>query len=145
MASGLVGAAALTTIHELASSRLADAPRMDVLGMRALRRFIPAFAHERPRSTRLRRWALAGDIVANAAYYAAIPGSTRPATWTRAAALGAGAGIGALLLPAPMGLGDPPSANRPRNQVMTVAWYLVGALAAAATANALGATRRQFA
>ena len=36
LGSGLVGACALTLIHETARRFVDDAPRMDVLGMRAL-------------------------------------------------------------------------------------------------------------
>lgn len=137
LVSGLAGALVLTAIHEAARRRFPDAPRMDVLGMRALRRFVPALAHEQPRSSRLRRLALAGDIVANTAYYAAVPGATAARTWTRATLLGVAAGAGALTLPRRIGLGDAPRVERPANQVMTMAWYVAGALAAAATARAL--------
>lgn len=137
LVSGLAGALVLTAVHEVARRQLSDAPRMDVLGMRALRRYVPGLEHERPRSSRLHRLALAGDIVANAAYYAAVPGATAARTWTRAATLGLAAGVGALALPRRLGLGDPPNAGTPANRVMTVAWYLAGALASAAMARAL--------
>ncbi|MBS1817008.1 MAG: hypothetical protein JSU08_03680 [Acidobacteria bacterium] len=137
LASGVAGAVALTAIHQAAQRRIPDAPRMDVLGMRALRRFVPAFEHERPRSSRLHRWALAGDLIANSLYYAAVPAKTTGATWARAAALGLGAGAGALWLPQPMGLGEPPKSASRANQLMTVAWYLTGAMTAAMAATAL--------
>ena len=132
--SGAVGAAVLTLVHETARRRLPYAPRMDVLGMRALRR-LPVFEHERPRSQRLQRWALAGDLLANSLYYAAIPAASRRATWSRAAALGLAAGAGALLAPARVGLGDPAGSEYRANRIMTMAWYVAGALAAAAAAN----------
>jgi hypothetical protein len=134
--SGAVGAAALTLVHEGARRHLPYAPRMDVLGMRALRR-LPSFEHEHPRSSRLHRWALAGDLVANSLYYAAIPAASRRMTWSRAAVLGLAAGTGALLAPARVGLGDPPGSEYRANRVMTVAWYVAGALAAAAAANGM--------
>jgi hypothetical protein len=139
--SGLAGALALTAIHEFARRRVPDAPRMDVLGMRALRRWIPGLSSERPQSARLRGAALAGDLVANTLYYAAVPGRTSAATWHRATALGIAAGAGALLLPQPMGLGNPPHIGSPANQWMTMGWYVAGAVAAAAAANALTARR----
>jgi hypothetical protein len=137
LASGAAGAAALTLLHEVGRRRVPYAPRMDVLGMRALRRLVPALKHERPRSARLHRWALAGDLVANAAYYAAVRGRSRASTWTRAAALGLGAGAGALLLPEPLGLGQAPDADKNANRAMTVAWYVAGALVAAAASNGM--------
>ena len=135
--SGAAGAVALTAIHEVGRRQLPYAPRMDVLGMRALRRIVPAFEHERPRSSRLRAWALAGDLLANTIYYSAVPAKTSARTWGRAAALGLGAGVGALLLPEPMGLGTPPESEKRANQAMTVAWYVLGALVAAAAANGI--------
>jgi hypothetical protein len=134
--SGAVGAATLTAVHEAGRRRLSYAPRMDVLGMRALRR-LPAFEHEQPRSSRLRRWALAGDLIANSLYYAAVPAASARTTWGRAAALGLAAGVGALALPPRLGLGDPPDSHRRANQAMTVAWYVAGALATAAAANGM--------
>ena len=141
LTSGAAGAVALTAIHELGRRQLTYAPRLDVLGMRALRRFVPGFEHDRPRSSRLRRWALAGDLLANTVYYAAIPSRSRGGTWTRAAALGLSAGAGALLLPEPMGLGDAPHAERRASQAMTVAWYVAGALVSAALSNAMNRRR----
>lgn len=134
--SGAIGALALTAVHEMGRRRLPYAPRMDVLGMRALRR-LPAFEHERPRSARLQRWALAGDLIANSLYYAAVPAASAASTWARAAALGVAAGVGALALPERMGLGEAPNSQRVANQAMTVAWYVAGALATAAAANGM--------
>jgi hypothetical protein len=73
--------------------------------------------------------------VSNSVYYAAVAAPTRRATWTRAVVLGAAAGIGALLLPEPMGLGPPPHSEHRGNQLMTLTWYLAGALTAAAVAS----------
>ena len=112
--------------------------------MRALRRFVPAFRNERPSAGRLRNWALAGDLVANSIYYAAVPARTKAETWTRAATLGLSAGVGALLLPPAVGLGDPPNSHSSANKAMTLAWYVAGAIVAASAANMLtGAPRRQ--
>ena len=143
---GAIGAVTLTLVHELGRRILPGAPRMDVLGMRALRRLerAPGWSSfewlrrlSRANEQTRHRAALAGDLVANSLYYAAVPGGSAGETWTRAAVLGTAAGAGALLLPRPMGLGDAPRSARGDNQAMTIAWYLVGALAAAAAANAL--------
>jgi hypothetical protein len=135
--SGAVGAVALTALHELARRRLPTAPRMDLVGMRALRRLAPPLREPNLRTRDLHSVTLAGDLVSNSIYYAGIPASTPSATWTRAAVLGVAAGLGALLLPEPMGLGPPPHSNFRSNQVMTVAWYVAGALATAAAATAM--------
>ena len=140
--SGMAGAAALTAVHQAARMVSDNAPRMDVVGMRAIARGRDAAAigdttpgsGEHPS---LYNMALAGDLVFNSAYY------SLATTWARGAALGLIAGIGALLLPKRMGLGDPPGSEHVSNQVMTVAWYVVGGLAAAWTAQCLAERRAE--
>ena len=73
----------------------------------------------------------------NTLYYPAIPARTPAKTWSRAALLGGAAGIGALLAPERMELGDPPNGEVRANQAMTIAWYVAGALAAAVAANSM--------
>jgi hypothetical protein len=137
LASGAVGAVALTALHELGRRNVANAPRMDLMGMRALRRMAPRLNEPHMPSARLHAIALAGDLVCNSLYYAAVPARTPALTWTRAAVLGLAAGFGALILPEPMGLGPPPHSDRRSNQAMTVAWYVAGAAATAVAATAV--------
>ena len=138
LTSGAIGALGLTVLHELARRRVSNAPRMDLMGIRALRRMSPKLHEPHVSSERLHTVALAGDLMCNSLYYAAIPGRTPTSTWTRAAVLGLAAGFGALLLPEPMGLGPPPHSDRRSNQAMTVAWYAAGAAATAVAATAIG-------
>jgi hypothetical protein len=49
----------------------------------------------------------------------------------RGAALGLAAGLGAVFLPGPLGLGEAPSNRTPATTAMTIGWYLIGGLAAA--------------
>ncbi len=131
--SGAAGAVALTAVHQAARAVTDAAPRMDVLGVRALARGSRAVGIEPPPSEHrgLYGAALAGDLLFNSAYY------SMATTWTRGAALGLLAGIGALVLPQRLGLGDPPKSELLANRIMTVAWYTFGGLAAAATAQCL--------
>src|SRR5947209_18621022 len=78
LGSGLVGACALTLIHEAARRFLDDAPRMDVLGMRAVAKTLRAVDVEPP--VPLHEAALVGDIVSNSLYYSLVgAGSSRDA------------------------------------------------------------------
>lgn len=132
--SGAAGALALTAVHQAARAFTDYAPRMDVLGMRALARGANAAGTEAPRThAGLYGATLAGDLIANSMYY------SLATTYKRGTVLGLLAGLGALVLPERMGLGVPPKSELLSNQVMTVAWYLVGGLAAAATAQCLSA------
>lgn len=135
LASGLAGATALTTLHEIARQVIHDAPRMDVVGMRGVARLCQLGGFEPPKPHQLYTLTMVGDVLSNGIYYAAVPGDSRTATWMRAVTLGLAAGIGAVLLPEPLGLGKPPHAERTRTRVLTVAWYLTGALVAAAMAD----------
>lgn len=109
--------------------------------MRAISRGIAMFTESRPPlSDQLHRITLAGDLIINSLYYSAVSASTEAATWRRGVVLGAFAGAGALMLPERMGLGTPPHIESSRNKILTVTWYLVGGVAAAAAANAMRRT-----
>ena len=142
--SGAAGAMALTAVHQAARAVTDAAPRMDVVGMRALARGAEAAGTAAPSTHNgLYTATLAGDLICNSAYFALAT------NYTRGAALGVLAGIGALVLPQKMGLGAPPKSELLANQVMTVAWYVIGGLAAACTAQWLAGRRdddaREFA
>lgn len=130
-ASGFAGACVLTLIHESARRALPDAPRMDVLGMRAIARTMRGVGQEPPREEELHAMALAGDVAGNSLYYSLVAVGRPEGALLRGTILGLAAGVGAVLLPEPLGLGDAPSARTPQTKAMTVGWYLAGGLAAA--------------
>jgi hypothetical protein len=136
LVSGAAGAFALTAVHQLAAERVPTAPRMDIVGMRALGALLTA-AHVRlPGLRALYTATLAGDLTANSIYYAAVaalPGHPIAA----GASLGLAAGVGALIVPQAVGLGPPPYAWAWSNRLMTVAWYTVGGIAAGAAYSVL--------
>ena len=139
--SGMAGACALTLLHESARRAVPNAPRMDVLGMRAIGALCRRFGQSPPPEKPLHDVTLAGDLAANSLYYSLVGLQRGPAAWAMGAVLGLGAGIGAVVLPEPMGLGRDASRKTRATEVMTVAWYLVGGLAAAAAASALRPSR----
>ena len=137
LASGIAGACALTLLHEGVRRAVPDAPRMDVLGERALAGIMRRLGHEPPAEKPLHDITLAGDLVANSLFYTVVGTQRGPAAWAAGALMGIGAGVGALLLPGSLGLGHEPAHKTRGTEVMTVAWYLAGGLAAAAAANLL--------
>lgn len=137
MAGSLAGSVILTIVHETLRKYVSDAPRMDVLGMRSISKLMEKVDQEPPQDKeQLHNWAMAGDIVSNTLYFS-LAGTGKNALW-RGVALGAAAGAGALLLPGPLGLGEEPSNKTTKTQVMTVSYYLLGGLIAAAVGYALG-------
>lgn len=138
ISSGAIGAAALTLVHEAARHTVPEAPRMDVLGKRALAAGVRAVGGEPPRDPALHAAALGGDLVANTAYYSLVGLGGAEGAVTRGALLGFLAGLGAVFLPGPLGLGTRPSRRTPETAAMTVAWYTIGGLVAGAMYGCLG-------
>jgi hypothetical protein len=137
LASGFAGAVAVTVVHETVRRFLPHAPRVDVIGTRALRRPIEALGYEPPPWDRLHRYALGGDLLANSLYFSLVAAGSPEGAMARGLVLGAAAGVGAALLPPVMGLGKQPHRLSPMTELLTVAYYTLGGVVAAETARAL--------
>lgn len=133
--SGLVGASSLTLVHEAARRVIPHAPRVDILGMRAIAQAMRAADQQPPPRQQLYWLALGSDILSNALYYSLVSVGSRRYIWQRGALLGILAGLGTVFLSPVLGLGRQPRQHTPATQLMTIAWYLIGGLAAAATAR----------
>lgn len=134
--SGLAGAAAMTVLHESLRRVMPDAPRLDLLGMRALARARSAAGAE-PAPESLHGQALVMDLASNAAYFS-LAGAAGPddSPWL-GKLLGIGAGFGSLYLPGMMGLGTEPTRRTPETEAMTVGIYAVGGMVAGLVFRAL--------
>jgi hypothetical protein len=137
LGSGLVGSLVLTAIHEVGRRTIPHAPRVDVIGMRAIAHSMRAAGATPPPRDQLFDLALVGDMVSNGVYYSLVSLGGGRGRWRRGGLLGLLAGLGAALLPEPLGLGQQPGQRRPWTQLLTVLWYLLGGLAAAAAAERL--------
>lgn len=136
--AGFIGACALNVIHEAGKKLIPNSPQVDQIAMRAIDKALRTYGIKLS-PEKLRAIAFAGDIVSNSLYYAAIAkGSDKndpKAIWKKAFGAGLSAGIGAVTLPPKMGLGQQPTRNFPVTASLTVAWYLIGALATAGAAT----------
>ncbi|WP_345464692.1 hypothetical protein [Deinococcus carri] len=137
VAAGLAGAVTVTLLNEGARRVLPHAPRMEVIGERALSRSLRAADVQPPRGEALYRWTLLADVFSNSLYYSLVGAGSSRKAWQRGGALGLAAGVGGALLPRPLGLGRQPGEQAPLTQLLTMGWYLAGGLAAAATYQAL--------
>lgn len=144
LASGFAGAAALTALHETTRRRVPHAPRMDVIGRRALDRITRPKGTRRTSSRRRYYETLAGDLASNTLFYSLVALGRADRVWRRGFLLGIAAGAGAVLLPPLLGLGRSPGARVPVTPAMTVGLYLAGGLAAAAAASAAGRRQRRL-
>lgn len=133
LASGLAGALALTLLHESARQIMPNAPRADILGMRVIEKTIVKAGETPPPDDQLHRMALAGDIASNSLYYSLVGVDAGKHSWLFGPALGVLAGIGAITLPGPLGLGEAPTERTPHTKAMTLLWYTAGGLVAALT------------
>ena len=135
--TGFIGAVTVTVFNETARRRVPHAPRLEVMGERALSKTLRTVKLDPPHGRALYRWTLVGDLLSNTLYYSLVGGGPAPRVWRRGAILGLAAGVSAVVLPRPLGLGRQPGARTPRTPALTAAWYLAGGLAAAAAARLL--------
>lgn len=135
--AGLAGSVSLTTLHELIRKNEPKAPRMDLLGMQALSKLLHSIGWKVPGRQALFGWTLFGDLGTNAFYYSLVARGNQRHIWLKGAMLGLAAGLGAVLLPEPLGLNRKHSARSSFTMLTTVAIYLAGGLVAAAVARNL--------
>jgi hypothetical protein len=142
IASGLAGAVTVTLINETARQFVRDAPRLDILGKRAYAYPLMRAGKQPPPNKELYWYSLGGDLLANSLYYSLVAFGGASNAMLVGGFLGAAAGVGAVALSEPLGLGDEPVNRTTETEIMTVAWYLAGGIAAAATYQFLTAEER---
>lgn len=113
---------------------------MDILGERGLRQLLFKANAPQPDHDTAYGLTMLGDVVSNGLYYSLV--GTGRGVWTRGLALGLAAGVGGVVLPGPLGLGNGPSNRTPQTKAMTVAWYLLGGLTAAGAAQWLSSRQK---
>ncbi len=136
--AGFAGAAALNILHESVRKIDREAPRMDLVGEEVVKKSAEAMNIEPPAGNKLYGITLAGDMVTNASYFAAIGMGGRKFILLRAIGAGISAGIAAIKAPKPMGLNEKHVANTDKREIMTVAYYVFGALVTAGVLTMLG-------
>jgi hypothetical protein len=134
---GFAGACALTLINQAVSRMDKDAPRLDLLGMNAIAKLIKSPQSAPLLVRNLLPMSVAGDLVSNSLYYGMASGNSSNQRLLKGLLLGLGAGIGAVALPKPIGLEESHTNRTTKTQAMTIAWYVLGGLVAAATMNAI--------
>jgi len=130
--AGLAGAVALNVLHESLKKTDDIMPRVDLLGEEALQKLLGYFGTGISNENDLYKATLAGDLVSNAIYYSFIGAGKNKNIMANAVALGLAAGIGAVVLPKPMGLNPKPVTKTTKTKLLTIAYYLTGALVAGA-------------
>jgi hypothetical protein len=132
LGGGLAGAVAVTLFNESIKKIVPQAPRMDLLGMNAVSRGLNASGVSPSSRQQLFTLALAGDLISNALYYSAAGIGKEKNVWVRSSLLGLAAGIGAVVLPGPLGLEEKHTNKSLTTKIMTVGLYVVGSVVTAA-------------
>jgi len=135
MLGGLAGAAALTLLNEAAKKINTDAPRLDLLGQNALAKLVKG--NDLFSSAAKQVFPLAGDLISNSLFFGMARGDNKANTIMRGAVLGLSAGVGAVTLPESLGLEQKFTNRTTQTKWMTIGWYVVGGLVAAAVINAI--------
>lgn len=130
IAAGLLGSVALNILHESIRKNVNNAPEINLLGAEAVNKTLSQYGRPIQDPDDLHKVTLELDLIANAAYYSAIGGNGKY-IWPKAIAMGLSAGIGALKLPKPLGLDPTPVTETTQKQVLTVGYYVFGALVTA--------------
>jgi len=137
MAAGLAGAIVLNLLHEGAKKFYSKAPRVNKIGEEAVSKSLKTINIDPPTGKTLFGVTLATDLLSNAAFYSMVGSGKEENIMWRGAGYGLAAGIGALTLTKPLGLNDEPVNKSVQTQMLTVAWYLLGGLAAAVVAKGI--------
>ena len=120
--AGLGGAIALSVLHEVIRRNFDNVPEINKVGEEALNKVLDKADVKITNHDQLYAATLAGDVIGNGMYYATT------ATSGFNIASGLVMGLGALALPEKMGLDENPVAENNQKKVMTVAYYLFGAV-----------------
>ena len=132
LAGGIAGTITVASLHEGLRRITPDAPRMDLLDIELIRKGLQLCHQEIPETRELERWAVAGELICDTAYYSLAAVGRKKALWTRGTLLGLFAGITAVILPGPLGISKEPSNKTMATQLMTIGLYLAGGIVAAA-------------
>lgn len=120
--AGLGGAIALNLLHEIVRNNFDNVPEVNKIGEEALNKSLETVDMKITDKDQLYAATLAGDVISNGIYYAAT------ATSGFNLVSGVAAGVGAVMLPEKMGLDDSPVAGSTQKKLMTVGYYLFGAV-----------------
>lgn len=142
VSAGLAGTLTVASVHEALKRVTPDAPRMDLLDMALIRKGLQSLNKDVPEAGELQRWAVAGELFCDTAYYSLTAIGGKKGAWFRGAMLGLVAGITAVVLPKPLGLPEEPSNKTAATQLMTVGLYLIGGLVAAAVTQLVDTAQR---
>jgi hypothetical protein len=133
LVSGFGGAVAMTLLHNFLKYRVKDAPRIDELGMQALKKI---FGKKIKTERDLYRLSLVSDLLSNGLVYS-LTTLARKRPVLAGSLTGIGLGLGTTTLPERLGLKKEFAAGTLKTALMAVSYYLAGGLATGALSRAI--------
>jgi hypothetical protein len=140
---GVTGATTLTILHEVVRMLDRNAPRMDEIGKEALSKLFKKLNLEVPDDEKLHLLATGGELISNGLFYSLIGAGGKENVYLKGALLGLIAGVGAVTLPAKLGLDESASNRTAKTSIMTIAWYLIGGIVASVVTKRLEERRER--
>ena len=144
MEGGITGATTLTILHEIVRKLDKDAPRMDELGKEALGKLFKKLNLDVPDNDKLQVLSTSVELISNGLFYSLAGAAGKNNVYLRGILLGLTAGIAAVALPGKLGLDERASNRTDKTKIMTIAWYLIGGVVAAAVTERLEERRRKY-
>ena len=129
---GISGATTLTILHEIVRQLDKNAPRMDEIGMQALTKVFKKINVDVPEKDMLYLLTTVLELITNGVFYSLVGAGNKENVWLRGSVLGLAAGIGAVVLPDKLGLDDRATNRTGETKFLTIVWYLIGGIVAAA-------------
>ena len=130
LVAGASGALATNILHEGLRRVVPSAPRIDLLGMQSMAKMYRGVGSPSPTGKTLYVRTLIGDLISNSAYFAMVGVRSRADAIPIGVALGMVAGIGAVFVPAQVGLDPVPTTRTLGTRLMTIGLYLSGGVVA---------------
>lgn len=134
--AGFAGAIALNMLHEFMKKNFDEAPEFNEIGEEAIDKSLGKINLKVKDHDKLDNATTAGDILTNGLYFAFTP-------FKMNSVIGALGGLGAIVLPKKLGLDNTPIAGTDRKRMMTVGYYVAGALVAGSVYKLLNCGKKR--
>jgi hypothetical protein len=131
LSSGVVGAAAVAGLHQLARHLMKDAPRVDLLGEQVFAKLFAKLGRAPPVSPSTLSW-LVGNLGSDALLFGLVDAGSTTRPFARGAAVGTVVGAAAVVGPRLLRLGEKHTAKNARMALATMGLYVGAGVAAGA-------------
>lgn len=135
--AGIGGAVALNMLHGVVKRNFDDVPDFNEVEEEAIDKSLGKMNLQVRDHDRLYNATTTGDILTNAAYYAFTP-------FKMSSVIGALGGLGAIVLPKKLGLDNTPIAGTDKKKMITVGYYVFGALVASGIYKLLTINKNKY-